>query len=350
MTITIVIPFVNLTGGIRVVLEYANWLHDEGHDVVVVYPLWPYRFHFDRRDQLIEFRRQWREPARIDWFSLRCRLERVPFVSNAFLRRADVVAVTSWPAVHHVARLHASRGAKVHLLFHHESGTGPEQRIRQTYRLPFRRVAFSARVQAEVEARFACDVHERVPAGVDARVFFADGEPTGDTVLMLYHDDPRKGAEDGIAALARLRARLPHLTVRMCGTVPPRSLPSWIRFQLRPSDADLRRLYSTSAALLYPSRYEGFGLPPLEAMACGCPIVTTDVGAVAEFASDRCNALVVPPRDVDAMADRLEELLRNRVLRTALSARGLATAAQFDVSRTAPAFERALKEAVARRD
>jgi hypothetical protein len=44
--IAFVLPFVNLTGGVRMVVDLANWLHDAGHDVTVVYPCWPYRFHF----------------------------------------------------------------------------------------------------------------------------------------------------------------------------------------------------------------------------------------------------------------------------------------------------------------
>jgi glycosyltransferase involved in cell wall biosynthesis len=86
-------------------------------------------------------------------------------------------------------------------------------------------------------------------------------------------------------------------------------------FEFHPDDATLRRRYSTSAALLYPSRYEGFGLPPLEAMACGCPSVTTAVGAIPEYAADRRDALLVPVGAVGAMVDRLEEILRDRELR-----------------------------------
>ncbi|PYR35989.1 MAG: hypothetical protein DMF93_20715 [Acidobacteria bacterium] len=299
MTITIVVPFVNLTGGIRVVFDCANWLHDAGHDVTVVYPLWPYRYHFSRSDQWSEFRRAFRAPVRVDWFDLRCRLVRAPRIATAFLPPADLVVATSWPVVHDVARLHPSRGKKIHLLFHHEAGTGPEDRIRQIYTLPFRRIVFSRRVQ-------------------------------------VYHNDPRKGADDGLAALTCLRARLPHVSVRICGTVPPRVLPGWARFDFCPTDGGLRRLYSTSAVLLYPSRCEGFGLPPLEAMACGCPVVTTDVGAVPEFAIDGRNAFVVAPREVDAMADRLEQLLVDPALRKAFSREGRATAGRFDIACTAP--------------
>jgi len=341
--ITFVVPFVNLTGGIRVLLDYANWLHDEGHVVTVVYPLWPYRYHLTQRDRLFEFTRQLRTAPRVEWFDLRCRLLRVPCIADAFVPRGDLVLATSWPTAHSVARLHASRGKKVHILFHHESGTGPEARICRTYGLPFHRITFSRWVKDAIEGQFHCEIHDVVPTGVNTALFFPDGEPCENTVLMLYHNDPRKGAGDGVEALTLLRRRRPEVRVRMCGTVRPARLPSWIPFDFHPSDADLRRLYSRSTVFLYPSRYEGFGLPPLESMACACPVVTTEVGAVSEFAVDRCNALVVTPRDVHGMADRVEELLVNPRLRKQLSARGLETADRYAFGRVAPRFRDALK-------
>jgi len=344
--ITIVVPFVNLTGGIRLLLDYANWLHDKGHLVTVVYPLWPYRYHFDRRDQLFECRRQLGTPAHVAWFDLRCRLLRVPWITSRFLPRADLVLATSWPTAHDVARLEPSRGNKVHVLFHHESGTGPEKRICATYALPFYRISFSSSVRRLLDEQFACEIHDVVPAGVDNAVFFPDGERTEHTVLMLYHDDPRKGAADGIDALTRVRDRLPDIRVQLCGTVRPRSVPAWMPFTFHPADDELRRLYSTATVFLYPSRYEGFGLPPLEAMACGCPVVTTDVGAVSEFAANRCNALVVPPGDVQSMANAVAELLVDSALQAHLSTRGLETARQYALSRTAPLFGEALARAL----
>jgi glycosyltransferase involved in cell wall biosynthesis len=116
-------------------------------------------------------------------------------------------------------------------------------------------------------------------------------------------------------------------------------------FEFHPADPVLRRRYSTSAVLLYPSRYEGFGLPPLEAMACGCPSVTTAVGAVPEFARDRHDALIVPTGDIDAMVERLDELLHDRMLRERLSRHGLETAERFSLERVAPLFARALERA-----
>lgn len=346
MTITIVLPFINLTGGIRVMLDYANHLHDAGHQVTVVYPHWPYQFQYTRRQQWGEFLKHGRHDGRVPWFDLRCRLLRVPLVRAMFMPKADLVVAAGWPTAHDVSPLPPSCGRKVLIVFHHESGTGPETKVEAIYGLPFYRIAFSEFVRTTITARFRCVIHDVVPNGVDTGVFYPEGEPDRRSVLFLYHPDPRKGAADGIEALRRLPA---DVEVRVIGPVrPPAPLP-WPEFEFHPDDRSLRRRYSRATVLLYPSRDEGFGLPPLEAMACGCPPVTTSVGAVPEFAHEG-NAVVVAPGDVGAMTAGLRRLLTDPVDRNRLSRQGLATAQAYALARVAPLFEQALTRALTHRD
>jgi glycosyltransferase involved in cell wall biosynthesis len=227
---------------------------------------------------------------------------------------------------------------------HHESGSGPEARIRGIYQLPAHRIAFSHFVKTSIESRFGCRIDDVVTNGVDTRVFFPDGERQERQLAMLYHPDPRKGAGDGLRALALVQKAEPRVTVRLCGTVHPADdIPAGMTFEFHPADADVRRLLSTSTALLYPSRYEGFGLPPLEAMACGCPVVTTDVGAIPEFVTDGVNGLVVPVGDVGMMAASLLRLLRDQRLQAAFRTRGLETADALSLDRVGPMFVQAIE-------
>jgi glycosyltransferase involved in cell wall biosynthesis len=92
-------------------------------------------------------------------------------------------------------------------------------------------------------------------------------------------------------------------------------------------------LYRACTLFAFPSRYEGFGLPPLEAMACGAPVVTSSASSLPEVVGDA--ALLVAPDDVAGWAAALERLLTDAALRADLRARGLAQAARFSWQRVA---------------
>jgi glycosyltransferase involved in cell wall biosynthesis len=101
------------------------------------------------------------------------------------------------------------------------------------------------------------------------------------------------------------------------------------------SDGELRALYENALALVYPSRYEGFGLPPVEAMTCGCPVIISDQPALLEVAGDSGAVLVTGMDDVAGLARRLKELATDESLRLRLAQRGKAHAERFRWSHTA---------------
>lgn len=107
-------------------------------------------------------------------------------------------------------------------------------------------------------------------------------------------------------------------SVRLLGTVPNEELPV---------------LYSGSIALVYPSLYEGFGLPPLEAMACGAPVVASNAPCLPEIIGDA--GLLVDPRDDRALADAMLRVMEDPALRESLIAAGHIRAARFSWRQTA---------------
>jgi glycosyltransferase involved in cell wall biosynthesis len=98
-------------------------------------------------------------------------------------------------------------------------------------------------------------------------------------------------------------------------------------------DEDLVALYNAADLFVYPSIFEGFGLPPLEAMACGTPVVTSNTSALPETVGDA--ALTVDPLDVEGLARAIARVLGNANLRAQLSARGMQRAATFSWETTA---------------
>ncbi len=110
------------------------------------------------------------------------------------------------------------------------------------------------------------------------------------------------------------------------------------------SDDKLACLYSGCIALVFPSLYEGFGIPVLEAMACGAPVITSNRTALPEAAGDA--ALLVDPEDTAAIAAAMRRVLDEPDLRTALRARGFAHVKQFTWARTARATAEAYQAAL----
>jgi len=107
------------------------------------------------------------------------------------------------------------------------------------------------------------------------------------------------------------------------------------------ADAQLKALYQRAAGLVFPSLYEGFGLPPLEAMACGCPVAVSNVASMPEVCGDA--ALYFDPTSVPAMIDAMRALLDDAALRDSLRERGHRRAALFRWDDSAAALLRGLE-------
>jgi glycosyltransferase involved in cell wall biosynthesis len=110
------------------------------------------------------------------------------------------------------------------------------------------------------------------------------------------------------------------------------------------AEDDLAPLYSGALAFVYPSLYEGFGLPPLEAMQCGTPVITSNTSSLPEVVGDA--GIMVDPLDQDALCDALSRVHGSAALRRELSRRSLARARQFSwercIDQTLAAYRTAL--------
>jgi glycosyltransferase involved in cell wall biosynthesis len=110
---------------------------------------------------------------------------------------------------------------------------------------------------------------------------------------------------------------------------------------------EMPALYSMARALIFPSRYESFGIPIVEAMACGCPVVTATTSACPEVAGGA--ALLVDPDDVEGLAAAMERVSLDDGMAAELRRRGLRRAAEFSWSRSAQTLLTELRSAAASR-
>ncbi|BCU68744.1 glycosyltransferase family 4 protein [Stygiolobus caldivivus] len=190
--------------------------------------------------------------------------------------------------------------------------------------------------------------------GVNLNVFKpkrADGKSEGkEKVMVILRGTKFKGDEIALKVLKNVNKKIPIHAVIVGGKSLVRHYAKTIGLDFEHSvfsnvsDEVLAELYSSSNAFLYTSYAESFGLPPLEAMACGTPVVMTDNKGSSDYAVDGFNALISQPGDVKSLSDNLLKLLQCDKLRETLIENGLNTAKKFTWERTVENFGNALKE------
>jgi len=169
----------------------------------------------------------------------------------------------------------------------------------------------------------------------------------GDYILSVGSIQPRKNLARLVKAYASLRGnksadKLPKLVlVGKCGWLYDETLRALEETGVKDSvvltgyvpQADLPALYSGALCFVYPSYFEGFGLPPLEAMKCGAPVIVGNKTSLPEVVGDA--ALAVDPFDVEAIASAMKKVIESSALRNELSIKGQGRAEAFDWRETA---------------
>lgn len=199
-------------------------------------------------------------------------------------------------------------------------------------------VVISAFVKERAVERLGLDpgrVHV-APLGVDRGLFRPGAEEREPFLLYPARAWPHKNHARLLEAFALLRRRRPGLRLVLTGGGHERTpRPEGVEVRAGVPPGELAGLYRRAACLVFPSLYEGFGLPPLEAMASGCPVAASELPAVREVCGDA--AVLFDPRDPEAIAAGVEEALDRA---GELAARGLERAGGLTWERCARAHER----------
>jgi glycosyltransferase involved in cell wall biosynthesis len=184
-----------------------------------------------------------------------------------------------------------------------------------------------------VDTRFTQDVDPRTMPAVRKKY----GLPER-FILHVGTIQPRKNLTTLVEAFGAVRRRHPDVGLVIAGAkgwlfeeffdhLRRSGLEAYVTLTGQVPDQDLPGLYRAAEIFAYPSVYEGFGLPPLEAMACGVPVACSNAASLPEVVGDA--GLLLPPRDVGAWVSALDRLLGDPQLRADLSAKGLARARRF---------------------
>lgn len=161
-------------------------------------------------------------------------------------------------------------------------------------------------------------------------------------ILFVGTLEPRKNIPNLIKAFSKLKSCDYKLVIvgkkgwkyeEIFKLVESLSLSDRIEFLGYISDKELPALYSAATLFVYPSLYEGFGLPPLEAMACGSPVIVSNKSSLPEVVGDA--GILIEPEDIDGIADAMKRIIQQPLLRKELSEKGLQQAKKFSWTRCA---------------
>ena len=200
-----------------------------------------------------------------------------------------------------------------------------------------------------------------IPLGYDAAVFRPEpqcplNQNSQPYLLHIGQAYPHKNLPRLIQAFAQVAVQHSEICLVLAGKPHPRETPmlkrlvrdlaleNQIQFRSYVPYSELPALYRGALGFVYPSLWEGFGLPILEAMACGTPVITSLGSGTQEVSGDA--ALLVDPSNVGSMTDAMKDLIKNQHLGSQLRERGMQRASMFDWDSTASSTARVLKSLV----
>jgi len=339
LTIGAYIPHKHLTGGMKMFFEYLRILKRRGHNIVLFWrgernesaiPEWSLLGKGEVQEILISPH----EPI-------------LPFIKGCnvvialWFQQMEELAESPVPVVLF------EQGSE--FLFGDYQDLRPDSPVRQllqkNYAVPWPIITVSPLLGTILKIRYGRNTTV-VPNGVDTDFYRPGREKSNNTVLLVGNPQLRfKGFDIALQALEKAWRIYPNFEVHWVCQVSPRvygiSFP--LKIVLNPPQDELARHYREATVFLFTSWYEGFGLPPLEAMASGTAVVATDCGGIRTYAQEGYNALLAEPGDVDSLAYALVFLLQNEEARKVLEERGRATALEFSLEKQALKFEEVLQ-------
>jgi glycosyltransferase involved in cell wall biosynthesis len=237
------------------------------------------------------------------------------------LPRVDAVITVSQASKADIVRYLNIAPAKIYVAYpgvdarFHPLSEAEVARVRRRYGLPERYILFVGSVEKRKNLVGLLHAYARLLSG-------------GAAAMPLVIVGARRRAYTQMPGAQEIEATLQSLVLEhkviFTGFVP---------------DADLPALYNGAVLFVFPSLYEGFGFPPLEAMACGTPVVCSNTASLPEvvgaLGASASAALMVEPYDVEGLADAIRRVIKDKALRQALRERGLARAQRFTWAQTA---------------
>jgi len=331
----------------RNLIEYGNYLSSKKHKVSVIKAV----NRGFANSQMDEAERKLREILylfsgrriryikKLPWIDINCPVKIIPSISERYLEPSDIILFSfeyHLPSIEKLSRKYGKKVMRVCNVFFAEKVNHIPENIFL--------IANSTLVKELLEERLKREVFLLVNS-INTKIFnnqFQRKEVKS-IGMFFYNKKPvHKGMEDGFWVIEQLHKKYPDLKFQIVGEWKEKWIPSFIKFFKGNRLENLINFYRTTDIFIYPSKNDACPNPPMEAMACKCAVVTTNVGGVSDYTISGETAIVVKPGDREGILKGVVSLIENNDFFKNISNGGYKKIQQFSVENQGEKLEKIL--------
>lgn len=337
------------SGGHKIIYEYANYLIQKGDEVNIYFlntnSLSNVKIPKGIKMFISSFVAKY---SKIRWFELDKKIKRyaISRINDYSIHDGDVIIACDVKTPKFVSGLDKSKGEKVYLIQGFENWLVSDRYVYETYQLKMKKIVISKWLE-EIVNTYSETPSVLIPDGIDTRNFSCKinyEERENYSICFHYRKASIKGCKYAIETIFLLKTIIPKLKVKVISNEhKPKELPDWCEFYYNQSSSQVAEINNSVRVFMCTSINEGYGLPALEAMACGCAVVSTDYLGAKEYAIDGYNALLSPTKNVEEMVKNIMKIFKNENLGKELSKNGIRTGLKFSSEVSCQKFEKAIK-------
>ena len=335
-------------GGAKIIYQYANFMANKKHEVILYFNMsYSSLKKIDKMKKMQQFIASILVYMRPSWFELDDKIKKraILSVNNNTIEDADIIIATAIETAKPVAALNKNKGNKFYFIQDFENWNCPDEEVLQSYGLGMVNITVSKWLSKIVDEqgnkKAIC-----ISNGIDTDIFYVRNSIKNrpvHSITMQYRSEEHKGCKYAFETIRILEKKYSDLKVTLFGREKkPDDLPDSCKYIRGVDQKQVAEINNSSRLFLCSSIKEGFGLPGLEAMACGCVLVATEYEGVFEYAQDRVNALISPIKDAEKMAENIILLFENEDLRLELAKNAIETGFEKSYIKSAEKFEKTL--------
>lgn len=337
------LPF-SPTGGFKVVFDYADFLSEEGNDVTIYYDV----------SNFLKKRIKWKTLRIIlsklilvikicpKWYKFKNKINQKAMSEVSDIKIHDRLIATAVNTAYILNCVKMPDRNKFYFIQGYETWLMSKEEVIQSYSFKMTKIVVSNWLK-NIVAKYNQETIHLVCNGIDLNNFKINtviGERYKHSIIFHFRKLECKGSNIAISVIKKLKEMFKDLSVDVVGTEHrrPDELPEYCNYYHDINSKKVSLLNNKNRVFLCTSIEEGFGLPGLEAMACGCVLVTTDFLGSREYARNRENALVAQIGNINDLVKLVKELFDNEGLQYMLSFNAQNTVKKFEQSRQRKLF------------